>query len=314
MNIRDRIREELTSLIDCINNDRPLQLNVREKSKERTVSMSNKTSITMLHHVKLMVIVNELLATGKTATKREVYYQNERFFGTQVNLDRALDRLARTLKVPRDDLGIIAGAKGLVFSPALGYDKPVLVPKEPHVQPYESIGFVLVVEKEAIFQTIADDYEFLSSVIGHFILVTGKGYPCTATRAYLNHFKRIKVFALVDFDPFGLEIALLYVKGSNNLPDEASTLSCSDLVFLGVTFKDIDSYGDQSAFTKLSGFEVTRLKSLINGNSETGVGKSIKEAAVKMLDKGVKAEIESIPNTGNFFTRTFLLEKLIGLL
>lgn len=270
-------------------------------------------------HVKLMTIVDRLLAEGRVVTKREVYYQHEGFFRSQSEVDSSLDRLARTLRVPRDALGIVAGSKGLVFGSGVKLNDETGSLSEPRNVPLEiskmkveaQCKFVLVLEKEAVFNCILADYEHLSGVLGEFVLVTGKGYPCMATRQLVSMLSaKIPVFVMVDYDPYGLDIALQYRIGSVVLPHEAARLSSPSLKYLGVTFRDIDCYGSATShFEQLTERERALLAGVRRRAAEAGWAEVEKEAT-KMLDKGVKAEIEAIRQDGSYFTRNFLPEKL----
>ena len=274
-------------------------------------------------HIKLMVIVCELLTHNNTVTKREVYYQHEAIFRSQADLDQALDRLARTFGVPRDDLGIVAGSKGLILGPCIqlvGAESPpsnkCTIPESPSVKSIGECPFVLVVEKEAVFQTIFDDYTFLQEQFGPFALITGKGFPCMATRKLVSQLGRLglQVFCLVDFDPYGLEIARQYRLGSEKLPAETQHLACPSIVYAGLTFQDIDRYGDQARIAeKLTGTERKRLGRLQKQVAEEG-WIELSRSIAKMIDHDVKGETEVIPNTHNYFTRTFLVDKLANLL
>jgi meiotic recombination protein SPO11 len=73
----------------------------------------------------------------------------------------------------------------------------------------------LVVEKDATFQKLLDE-RFLHHLPPSIIL-TAKGYPDLNTRQFLHRLWRelaIPVLALVDADPFGVEILLTYRFGS----------------------------------------------------------------------------------------------------
>lgn len=274
-----------------------------------------KTRRGLVLHVKLVAIVNELLATDQEATKREIYYQNEKLFSNQAELDRALDRLARTLQVPRDSLGIVGGCKGLVFGHDLQLDgisdlssKPQLIPSNPIVRKVTA-SFALVVEKEAIFNLIVNDFDFLFGLLGPFLVITGKGYPCMATRSLVNQLEKIPVYLLVDFDPYGLEIAFQYRMGSTRLPDDADRLANKKAIYFGVTFRDIDCYGDQGSVQQLDEGEMKRAVNFKQRAQAAGC-LDLVASATKMLDRRVKAEMEVIPNTSHYFTRNYLLEKL----
>lgn len=266
-----------------------------------------------------MAVVNELLRSGSTATKREIYYQNEGMFANQAEFDRALDRLARTLQVPRDDLGIVAGSKGMLFGPIQlqGEDSNVEsvrgIPVNARIASMKGCRFVLIVEKEAIFQRIIDDYSFLQEQLGDFVLITGKGYPCMATRALvaeIGRYDTTNILVLVDLDPYGLEIALQYKIGSAHLAQDECRLACPRLEYFGATFNDIDCYGNpEYARCPLSKVELGRLEK-IKGKAEEIGWSELKNSAINMIDMRVKTEIEAIGQSAKFFTRNYLLERL----
>jgi len=71
-------------------------------------------------------------------------------------------------------------------------------------------NFVLVIEKDAIFQKLLEEDCFR---ILRCILVTGKGYPDLNTRMLVNILSEkmnLPVYIIVDADPFGVDIMLLY--------------------------------------------------------------------------------------------------------
>lgn len=71
-------------------------------------------------------------------------------------------------------------------------------------------NFVLVIEKDAIFQKLLEED---CPRILKCILVTGKGYPDVNTRMLVNILSEkigLPVYIIVDADPFGVDIMLLY--------------------------------------------------------------------------------------------------------
>jgi meiotic recombination protein SPO11 len=77
------------------------------------------------------------------------------------------------------------------------------------------IRFIIVVEKDATFQRLLD--ENFSSVLGPCVIITGKGVPDLNTRQLVHRLwceLAVPVFALVDADPWGVEIMLTYRFGS----------------------------------------------------------------------------------------------------
>ena len=63
--------------------------------------------------------------------------------------------------------------------------------------------FVLVVEKDAVFQRLLEERIFTKREFSRIVMVTGKGVPDLATRQLVT-----------DCDPYGLEIFLTYKHGS----------------------------------------------------------------------------------------------------
>lgn len=54
------------------------------------------------------------LAQNRAVSKRDIYYQDPALFGRQAVVDRYIDDLAFTFRVPRNVLNVSAAAKGLV--------------------------------------------------------------------------------------------------------------------------------------------------------------------------------------------------------
>lgn len=70
----------------------------------------------------------------------------------------------------------------------------------------------------------------------------GKGYPDLATRQFLHHFhsafSQIPIYALVDFDPSGIDIMLTYKRGSQSLGHEEN-VTVPSLTWLGPKSCDV---------------------------------------------------------------------------
>ncbi|KAB5529027.1 Spo11/DNA topoisomerase VI subunit A [Coniochaeta sp. 2T2.1] len=193
--------------------------------------------------LRILEISRKAIATGSVVTKRNIYYQNTDLFKHQRTVDSLVDDLACTLGVGRDDLNIVAAAKGLFAGPitlkmrnnsvipcGLSHERGTLIPtpKLIHKIGFGQIEWVLVIEKEATFRTLAAAGYHTRSMAGHGILVTGKGFPDLATRSFLNllHSARphLPMYALVDYDPDGLSIFRTYQRGSASLLHEEDTV------------------------------------------------------------------------------------------
>lgn len=110
-----------------------------------------------------------------------------------------------------------------------------------------SVKWILVIEKEATFRSIAAS-RFWSIMSASGIMVTAKGYPDIATRAVLqflsspspqNGFSAPPVYAMVDFDPDGIAILSTYKYGSGNLAHETAHLCLPQVQWLGLRSEHI---------------------------------------------------------------------------
>ncbi|KAG8990999.1 endodeoxyribonuclease [Tulasnella sp. 427] len=113
----------------------------------------------------------------------------------------------------------------------------------------QDIAFVLVVEKEAVFQTLCRiGFPRHELLIGSGIIVTGKGYPDVATRELVNTFSNelpdsIPILALVDADPHGIEILSVFKYGSSAMSHQKDTLSAPRMQWIGVFASELRSFG-----------------------------------------------------------------------
>ncbi|GAA5984066.1 hypothetical protein JCM10908_006034 [Rhodotorula pacifica] len=209
--------------------------------------------------LRVVQILLEGLRLGIVSTKRDIYYRDVQLFGKQQVVDTMIEDIAATLRVRRSDLNIVATSKGL-FSGALrlvlqdgstlaGTGRGVLVPQGQSIRWMEldQVRWVLVVEKDAVFSTLIDAELTSDEAIGNGILVTGKGYPDVVTRELvvrLSHVSpKIPLFALVDWDPHGIDIVATYRFGSSALMHNAQDLAAPHLRWLGPKLTDLTANG-----------------------------------------------------------------------
>ena len=189
--------------------------------------------------------VYQLLGSGAFATKRELYYRAKAAYGEggQSGCDRAISAVCELLQEPREALHLMATAKGLVAGDlawrnartgqsASAVHAAQLIPGRVSEmrELRSSARLVLVVEKDAVFQSLLDD-GFLR-LFHPAILLTGKGYPDVASRALLRRIVvelGIPAFVLVDADVHGLEIAATYKFGPRKATAEVGELSIPSL-------------------------------------------------------------------------------------
>ncbi|VDM35142.1 unnamed protein product [Hydatigera taeniaeformis] len=161
--------------------------------------------------------------------------------------------------------------------------------------------FILIIEKDATFQTI-----MLSGFYADFqpcLLITSKGYPDLATRSFLctlyQKHPNLPMFALVDADPHGFGIYLTYKYGSHSpaLKSASGTvLGIPSLKLLGLLPSDIPMYtSDFIAFTYYR-LQVKNHDLLQITSSDKLMLQSIKERRYYKEEKILQSEVSSIPD------------------
>ncbi|KAG1864056.1 Spo11/DNA topoisomerase VI subunit A [Suillus tomentosus] len=207
-----------------------------------------------------MDFAHQALVDNVPLTKRDMYYKDVPLFKAQGTVDRLVDDLAVTLDLERADLKIRAASKGLICGTGLTIhllegevisindSEGTLIPTGETIERFElkeDISWVLVVEKEAVFQTLCR-FQFAShqSLPGPGLIITGKGYPDVATRQLVKTLSdnlpaHIPIVALVDGDAYGLDILSVYKYGSRSLRHENEKLAAKRIEWLGIWASEI---------------------------------------------------------------------------
>lgn len=274
---------------------------------------------------RILDIVHELLEENIHATKREVFYNDVTLFEEQRDSDEALEDIAAMLGVDRWSLHVVASAKGAVIGrltfregndvidcTKMGTGGKAITPLIDTVEILDSDAeFILIVEKEAAFIRLAEDrfYDKYPCII-----ITGKGQADIGTRAFLKILvKELKlpVFGLVDSDPYGLHILLVYAIGSKRLSYESQFLVTPDIKWLGVRPSDLDKYQIlKDVRIPLSARDRDRALQLLEEEFIKARPKYIEEIKL-MLKNKEKAEIQALASKGfKFLTQKYLPSKL----
>ncbi|PSR80113.1 Spo11/DNA topoisomerase VI subunit A [Coniella lustricola] len=306
-------------------------------------SVNEATKFTRM--VRIMELSRQALLAGRVITKRNIYYQAPDLFRDQATVDRLVDDLACTLGVGRSGLNIVASPKGLIAGPlrvlatdgtvlsfASDQDKCDLVPPVRNIQRIDlSVArWVLVIEKEATFRTLAASQYWRNSSHGQGIIVTGKGYADLTTLEFLHlvHTLRplLPMLCVVDCDPHGIEILRTYMYGSKTLDHEVNT-RIPGIHWLGVKMEDIFSRESRSGRNGISWRHQSAVDSLItltatDRKTAVRVLQSIDDQVDEdshddleqarelqvMLMLNVKAEIQAIDDMGDL--SSWLNEKM----
>jgi meiotic recombination protein SPO11 len=175
-----------------------------------------------------------------------------------------VDNIAYTFGVTRSALHVIAAAKGLITGAvrfcrrdgttvhASSDREGLLMPNLKDILSVDmsSIKWILVIEKEATFRSIAAS-RFWTTLSTSGIMITAKGYPDISTRAMLrflsspspqNGFSAPPVYAMVDFDPDGIAIFSTYKHGSASLAHETSHICLPQIQWLGLRSEQVLSH------------------------------------------------------------------------
>jgi meiotic recombination protein SPO11 len=246
----------------------------------------------------------------------DIYYRDPALFGRQSHVDKYVDDIAHAFGVPRSSLHVIAAAKGLItgavnFCRRDGTTVQASSDREGLLMPslkdilsasMTSVRWVLVVEKEATFRSIAAS-DFWEALSANGIMVTAKGYPDVSTRAMLrflsspapqNGFCAPPVYALVDCDPDGVGILSTYKHGSKNLAHETSHLRLPQLQWLGLRNEQImnshEKHNNQGLLT-LSTRDRNKARKMLEWDAMADDEDLRRELQV-MLMLNVKAELQ----------------------
>ncbi|KAH8796899.1 Spo11/DNA topoisomerase VI subunit A [Hyaloscypha sp. PMI_1271] len=303
---------------NAANKDDSTQVNRSSNTEMRNITFPSKSpqeawKFTAL--IRILELSHEALVTGNVTTKRDMYYRDPELFMRQAVVDRYVDDIAYTFGVGRDALNVVAAAKGLVagfFSvkrkddSAVEYSlehEGILIPGVKDIVDIQAsdVRWILVIEKEATFRTLATNQYWRDSLGGKGVLATAKGYPDVQTRQFLHLFSQqhptIPIFALVDFDPDGIGIMSTYKHGSMSLAHETN-LAVPWVRWLGVRSCDFLNTENeiQGLLTLTARDRKIALKMLAKSVAEEDRDDEWKGELQVMLMMNVKAEIQILGN------------------
>ncbi|XP_063839263.1 meiotic recombination protein SPO11 [Ostrinia nubilalis] len=312
---------------NCIYDLDRVTLKSYNDAKKTTVCYSSKEDKTRFNIIVFVLTkVHELMLKNLTVTRRELFYQNVSRLRNQSNLDVAVRDVCCLLETPPWSLGIVATSKGLVAGPLTMHHRDgsvvdcmaaggVLIPQDIEgLKDLKSTAkYILVVEKDAIFQKLLDEGALIR--LGPVIILTGKGYPDVCTRQLLCRLcseLKLRALALVDADPHGFEIFLTYKYGSLAQSHLSSSLACASLALLGGRHHDIMTLAPAEARLPLTDLDRRKLNSLLKRPYlDNALGSRIKQEFSAMLASGVKAEIEALAPTAAALCDAYLPSKII---
>jgi len=341
--VRKEIELIMIELVRMIMNDEGMHFRVPSRSASNQmyvpeldrIVLKSSSSVRELAHPmnarkvaitsRILQIIYEICTKKIHVTKRDLFYTDVKLFQTQRDSDVVLDDVACMLGSTRTSLNVVASPKGVVVG-CIKYKESgdwidcTKMGKSGKAIPADmstitnisgSAQFILLVEKDAAFQRLAEDRFYNDYPC---ILITAKGQPDVATRLFLKKVKTalsLPVLGLVDSDPYGLKILSVYMSGSKNMSYDSASLTTPDIKWLGVRPSDLD---------KLNVPERCRLK-MTEQDIKTGKD-LLKEDFIKqnpawvkelewMVEHKVKAEIQALSNFDfQYLTKEYLPKKL----
>ncbi|KAL6051053.1 hypothetical protein QOT17_019419 [Balamuthia mandrillaris] len=249
-----------------------------------------------------------------------VFYCMADSFENQRQLNDTIQEVVALLNVPRSSLGITTTPRGsIVGCVRLKIDDKWIdctrvgtmgtcIPGDLElIQEVDTNArFVVVVEKDSVFQRLAEDkiYNIVPCA-----LITAKGIPDLATRALLRRLQQanIPLLGLVDWDVGGFRVLQTYKYGSVNMGLESFHYTV-DLKLLGLSIADIETLSfPEWCKLPLTNVDIRAIDLLLSSEVLT----VYKEELQAMKDKGFKLEIEALNSFGLSFLCEYVVKKMI---
>uniref|UniRef100_A0A182SYD8 DNA topoisomerase (ATP-hydrolyzing) n=1 Tax=Anopheles maculatus TaxID=74869 RepID=A0A182SYD8_9DIPT len=283
----------------------------------RTIRPGNTRRLQLM--VKLLATIYQLLATGTSCTKRELYYLHLDVAQTPAYTYAALDDICALLDADAWEMnvfntskGLIAGSMVLTLSDGQAIDcgahrwgTAVPLDVGSVVAIRLNARLVLVVEKDTVFKRLLED-GILNKFPNTVVLVTAKGYPDVSTRLLLKKiadWSKVPIYALMDADPHGIEIFCVYKFGSLAMVHQQRSLAVPSMRWIGLFPSDIELLGLQGV--PLRERELKRIEQMIKRPYTEG---HIQRELLLLCQLATKAEIESLYNIASDFITTVYLK------
>lgn len=243
--------------------------------------------------------------------------------------------LAAWLRVPRRCLNIVASeGKGIVAGDVKLYYSRLDEPYDCQAAAYhcnEAHGFLLSVETEVDYCLVFESESTFNVAItqgcaahSNCMLVTGKGYPDTATCAFVASLAHLKpdlpIFVICDSDSHGVHILCTYAFGSLKSPTLEGWMNAAPSVrWLGIHASDVTMHtmvntsGEnvlESCTLPMSQNDKRHCERLLKADCLEGKPKW-KDDLRLMLGQGVKIETESVATQHPaFFVQEYIPHKI----
>ncbi|KAJ4952017.1 hypothetical protein NE237_028849 [Protea cynaroides] len=222
-----------------------------------------------------MEICFQLLTQEKRVTQRELFYKllysSPDYFTSQLEVSR----MTQVVTVLESWLLAEVFHWAFVVAGYLNLIEKLIMQSDAQ--------YIIVVEKHAIFQRLAED-----KIFNH--LITTKGYPDIATRLLLYRrsraFPDLPIIALVDWNPAGLAILCTFKFGSIGMGLEAYRYTCN-VKWLGLRGDDLTLIPEQS-LVPLKPRDLQIAKNLMSSEMLQG---NYREEFLSMVQRSQRAEL-----------------------
>ncbi|KAL9177594.1 hypothetical protein ABFS82_01G068800 [Erythranthe guttata] len=291
--------------------------------------MNENTANSFIRVWKVMEMCYQILVQEKKVTQRELFYKllcdSPHYFTSQLQVNRTIQDLVALVRCSRYSLGIMASSRGAVAGRLLlqepnqeivdcstcgssGYVISGDLNLLENLVMKSDARYIIVVEKHAIFQRLAEDRVFNQIPC---ILITAKGYPDIGTRLLLHRMSRefpeLPILGLVDWNPAGLAILCTFKFGSIAMGLEAYRYACN-VKWLGLRKDDIEQLVPEESLIPLKPRDHQIAKSL---SSSEILQDKYKEELSFMVQSGQRAEIEALYFHGFDFLAKYIGKKIV---
>ncbi|XP_309793.5 meiotic recombination protein SPO11 [Anopheles gambiae] len=285
----------------------------------RTIRPWNTRRLQLM--VQLLATIYQLLTTGSSCTKRELYYLHLELAQTPAYTYATLEDVCALLDADPWELHVYNTSKGLIAGPIVltlsdgqridcngrwGTAVPLDVGSVTEIR--LAAKLVLVVEKDTVFKRLLED-GILSTFPDTLVLITAKGYPDVSTRLLLkkiSDWTHVPIYGLMDADPHGIEIFCVYKFGSLAMVHQQRSLAVPTMRWIGLFPSDIELLGLQGV--PLREGELKRIEQMTKRPYTEG---HIQRELLLLRQLATKVEIESLYNiASDFITTVYLKGKL----
>ncbi len=284
-----------------------------------------------LQTLEVAAVSHNLLKNKKHASLRDVFYMAKRTIPkTKVNLvddqketDSVIEDLELVTDSPREQLHINANKNGSVAGKVIVKDKGDTIdwsrlgsggwsiPSNVEEIKFQRVTakYILYMEKAAVWERLHEDKFWDKQKC---IIMSSQGQTTRGIRRLvqrLHQEKKLPIYVLTDFDPWGFYIYSVLKFGSISLAHLAEKLAIPDIRFLGITADDIDKYKLRKHFIKLNDKDISRLKQI--SKYEWFQSKQWQRQFKMMKEFKCKAEIQALSSRGiSFISEKYLPEKI----